>query len=328
MAYETGTATSHQDLYDKLIAFLTTNTDLVAEGQNWTQVWTAPVGAENETDTVLMGPGLSGTDAIYVALRLDSDVGADAYWIETRGATGFLANAEEYDGHVNPMPKAVRTFLDSGTMTYWFTASGRRFIVVVKISTTFEALYAGWFLPYATPLEYPYPMFIGGSAGPVDTDGPVNWRTINSNHTQFIDPYYNSGADYIEPSAWMMDPAGTWLRVGGSTGSETQVGILPPRSGGDYFFGSDSNDASYSLHPDFVLERMMSAYGGSRALIPCTLVEYLHTSQTYGILDGAYRCQGYSNAAENQILIDTHNYLVVPNVYRSNFGDYWAAFLE
>ena len=35
MASTTGTATSFQDIYDDLITFLTTDTDLVSAGQEW-----------------------------------------------------------------------------------------------------------------------------------------------------------------------------------------------------------------------------------------------------------------------------------------------------
>lgn len=242
-----------------------------------------------------------------------------------------MPDSEEYDEHINVTPSAVRTFLDSGTISYWFVANGRRFFAIAKISTTFEALYAGLFLPYATPLSYPYPLFIGGSAGPLDSDGPINWRTINSNHSQFIAPYYDSGAaSYVDPSAWLLDPSGNWLRVatsgGALNGSVAPCGIHPIQTGGDLF--NEDSSLQYSYSGRFVLKNLMDAYGGSRQMIPCTLVQYGTTSQTLGILDGAFRCQGYMNAAENLITVDAVDHLVIPNVYRSDFSDYWAMAME
>lgn len=325
MAVETGTATGGQDFYDKLISFLTTNTDLVAAGQEWSVVWQAPTGAENETDVVVRGPGLSGTNAVYVCMRYTANVSGDAYYISARGATGYLADSEEFDEHVNVTPSSVRMFLDSGTMSYTFVANGRRFVAIAKISTTFEAMYAGLFLPYATPLSYPYPLFIGGSAGPTDSDGPTNWRTINDNHSHFVEPHYNSGASFVDAGAWMLDPAGAWQRVA-CRGSTAPIGIHPVTNGGDYFLSAD--DSLYGYQPRFVLRNTMDAYGGDRILWPCTLIQYGSVTQTYGILEGAFRCQGYMNAAENLITYDSVDHMVIPNVYRSDLRDYWALAME
>lgn len=325
MAVETGTATGGLDFYNKLISFLTTNAELVSLGQDWSVVWNAPLGAENETDVVVRGPGLAGGDAVYVAMRYTANVAQDAYYISLRGATGFLPDSEEFDEHVNVTPASVRMFVDSGTHSYWFVANGRRFMAVAKISTTFEAMYAGLFLPYATPISYPYPMFIGGSAGPTDADGPINWRTINDNHSHFVEPYYDSGVHFVDTGAWMLNPAGSWLRVA-CLGSAAPCGIDPITTGGDYFKTSDSTLNCYD--PRFVLKNTIDAYGGDRILWPCTLVQYGDVSQTYGILDGAYRCQGFMNAAENLITYNTVNHLVVPNVYRSDLRDYWAMAME
>lgn len=327
MAVEIGTATDGLDFYNKLLAFLTTNTELVGLGQNWSIVWQAPVGAENETDVVVRGPGLAGGDAVYVAMRYTANVAQDAYYISIRGATGFLPDSEEFDEHINVTPASVRMFVDSGTHTYWFVANGRRFMAVAKISTTFEAMYAGLFLPYATPLSYPYPLFIGGSAGPTDTDGPINWRTINDNHSHFVEPHYNSGAAFVDSGAWMLNPAGSWLRVA-ARGSIAPVGIDPITSGGNYLPPDGGDAYSYGLPGKFVLQNTMDAFGGDRILWPCTLLQYGDVSQTYGILDGAYRCQGYMNAAENLITYNTVDHLVVPNVYRSDLRDYWAMAME
>lgn len=325
MAVETGIASSASDLYAKLISFLTTNADLVAANQEWAIAWDDPIPTENQTDIVLRGPGLSGQDQVYVCLRLYEDPIGDTFFIQCRGATGVLPNGQHYADHINVTPNYVRMFLDVGTMQYWFVANGRRFMVVVKISTNFEAMYAGLFLPYATPLSYPYPLFIGGSAGPIDGDGPFNWRSENSNHSHFVDPHYNSASSGgVEAGAWMMTPAGGWVRVCG-TGSNTNVCVHPVFTEGDYFFNETTSDA---YQANWVRTRIMDAYGGDRILIPVTLLQRTPNDQTYGILDGAFRCQGVANAAENLITVDGVDYIAVQNVYRSDFGDYWAMALE
>lgn len=326
MAVEIGTATDAADLYDKLISFLTTNADLVSAGQEWAIAWDSPAAYENQSDIVLRGPGLSGQDQVYVGMRLYQDPIGDTFFIQTRGMTGVLPTGLHYADHVNVTPSYVRMFLDVGTMSYWFVANGRRFMVVVKISTNFETMYAGLFLPYATPLSYPYPFFLGGSAGPIDSDGPFSWRSENANHSHFPWPhntnYYTTGA--IEANAWIIDPAGSWKRFANSGGTPSTPCVIGPEyTDGDYF---TSNDGWYD--PRFIMTRTMDAYGGDRILVPCTLIQKDPTDQTYGILDGAFRCQGVANSAENLITVDGLDHLVVQNVYRSDFNDYWAMALE
>lgn len=76
------------------------------------------------------------------------------------------------------------------------------------------------------------------------------------------------------------------------------------------------------------MNRLMDGYGGDRALIPCTLIQTNPTDQTYGVLDGAYRCQGYNNAAENLITVDAVDHLVIQNVFRTDTPDFWAMVME
>lgn len=327
MAVETGTAANPSDLYSKLVSFLTTNVDLVAAGQEWTVVWDTPGALYNQTDKVLRGPGLSGQDQVYVGLRLYEDTIGDTFYLECAGMTGVLPTGQHYRDHVNVMPNFVRMFTDVGTVSYWFVANGRRFIVVLKISTTFQTLYAGLFLPYATPLSYPYPMFIGGSAGNTDPDGPFNWRSVGDQHSHFMRPY--NGNDYssgqVDSGAWMIDPAGTWKRVAINGTGSTPVRIAPEHAGDDYF---NSRTTGYSFRAYRTMERLMDAYGGDRLLIPMTLVQLTPEDQTYGIIDGAFRCQGVANSAENLITIGGVDHLVVQNVYRTEFDQYWALALE
>lgn len=328
MAYETGTATSASDFYTKLISFLTTNADLVSAGQEWTTVWNTPAPEENQSDIVLRGPGLSGQDQVYIGMRLVEEPIEDTFYIEMVGMTGVLPNAIRFDAHVNVTPYNVRTFLDVGSMTYWFTATGRRFMAVAKVSTVFEAMYGGLFLPYATPLSYPYPLFIGGSAGHANGDSasPGSWRSEADNHSHFADPHriYSNSETRNASSAWMLDPAGSWKRVSNrGSASYSPCHIGPEYTEWDYAIDKNEEYGAW-----FIMERTMDAYGGDRILVPCTIVQSDPTEQTYGILDGAFRCQGVANAAENLITVDGVDHLVVQNVFRSGFGDYWAMALE
>ncbi len=334
MATESGTATSAADLYAKLTAFLTTNAALVAAGQAWVNVWNT---GTDPTDRVLRGPGLSNQDQVYVGMRLRQNVVADSYWIEAAGMTGILPVSTHYNEHINGTPANVRMFLDSGSMEYWFSANGRRFMVTVKISTVYETMYAGLFMPYANPLSYAYPFFIGASAGQsnkANGHGAESWRDEDLNHTHFFAPHYEPYPGYnvyhMEASAWLIDPAGQWLRVSSNTAITANTSVTsymhPGRTDGDYFTANEEDISYYQA--DFVMNRMMAGYGGIRALVPLTLIAVSPSDQTYGVLDGAFRCQGVANQAENVITNGGVNHLVVQNVYRTGFEDFWAMALE
>lgn len=330
MAYATGTAANYLDLFNKLKQFLTTNAALVSAGQNWSQVWSAPVGAPNTTDVVLSGPGLSGTDSVLVGLSLVADVPNDRFAIKMRGMTGVLANANAISGHVG-VSNEVGFYADSNPMTYHFMANGRRFMVVVKIATVFEAAYAGFFLPYALPANYPYPMFIGGTHGYQVRTNENSWRSVVDSHSHFTYPHQEwLGGGNGSTSAYMLDPLGQWLPVANLSGGDVTT---PHCTLGPQDFGDQQLDVSYETYYGAMgyndLRRQMTTYfGGGMALTPITIVQDQPQNQCYGILQGAFHCPGVGNASENIITSGGVNHLAVQNVFRTDIGSLWAAALE
>lgn len=323
MAFATGTATSHTDLFAKLKTFLTTNADLVAASQAWTTPWVAPGGAPNTTDIVLQGPGLAGGDAVLVGLSLVADVPNDSYVLYSRGMTGILTTGVAIADHVDRSP-LVGMYLDPNPMTYWFVANGRRFVVVVKISTTFQTMYGGLYLPYATPTVYPYPFFIGGTRGAQAGTVP-NWRSVDSDHTHFVSPASGGNAPLTrDTGAWMLDPAANWIRCwnNGPDLGNPKVGMGPEQ----LFDGMGvARFASLvQLGYENVRQRTSQCYGGDFMLSPITLVQQTPDDQTYGVLDGCFRVAGLNNAAENLVRVGGVDHLVVQNVFRTGTGDYWA----
>lgn len=322
MVTVTGTATDAQDLYDQLIAFLTTDATLVGAGEEWTIPWSGLSPYDN--DYVVMGPGLSGTDEIYVGMRLYSDTVADEHWIEFRGMTGIIGTGLTYDDHINVQPRPSRMFLDNSTMDYWFIANGRRFMVVLKISTVFESCYCGFFLPFGTPGEYPYPMFCGGTSGdyPGSTVQPESWREDVSGHSAF--PWPNSddhpnASSTLDSGCYSLSPDGTWLNY--SNYNKVQEGSIGMSKRGSYL--SSTSDDVY-LSPVALIYGLDDLYGGGKVLMPIHLFECSPGRQTFGVLQGAYRCQGRGMSAEDVITVGAVDHLVVQNVYRTSYDDYFA----
>lgn len=158
MAYETGTATDHDDLLDKLIAFLTT---ALASGQLWTVL--ADQTEDDQRCVYLRGPGLAGTDNIYVGIRVLTDDDGIVYHWELRGMAGYTSGAA-FEEHVG-VSSAYYMPLYKTSMTYHFFATGRHFKVAALVeSTVWANCYAGFILPYALPSEFPYPLFIGANS--------------------------------------------------------------------------------------------------------------------------------------------------------------------
>jgi hypothetical protein len=325
-AWVTGTATDDQDLFAKLVTFLTTNATLVTAGENWTEVWDHASG--DEGGIVLEGPGLAGTDQIYVGLRLLRDVPADAYAIECAGMTGYQAAAVELEDHVNVSTHMVRCFADSGSITYWFIASGRRFVVLTKITTVFSALYAGWFLPFGLPVEYPYPMFIGGAAGGYTggSSSPESWRDDVAGHSLFPWPSIDTFTGYLyKSSAHVLDAAGNWLELG-NTGEVVDGTVGPVFTRGNRY--STSGDTGAGFNPYEVFLQITDPYGGGKVIRPITLHHTQAGNQTFGVLDGVFRCQGVGIGAEDKITVGGIDHLVIQNAFRTNLDDYFCVGLD
>lgn len=333
MAYQTGTATDHVDLWDKLIAFLTTDPQLVAENQNWDIAWQPDSNSddtyENPTDILLRGPGLADSDDIYVAMRRDDSlIASDVCTWYVRGATGVVSSTKAFNGHVNMTPSSVKMFTRPNAMDYWFVASGRRFIVVVQVGTVYESLYAGFFLPYAEPAAYPYPMYIAGSCGSGGPNEATHWNSTRDDHVSIGYPTFDSGATGYNPTAYMLSPSGDWLSVAVNTTSAnahmgptfvgTGLGL-----GADLFANGGVNSYGYN---DFRL-RMGESYGEGFTLTPFTLVQANPGDQTWGVLDGVYHVPGRGQSIENIIQAENSVHVVFQNVFRTSLGAWWAVTL-
>lgn len=326
MAFETGTATDHTDLWNKLISFLTTNADLVAASQEWTQVWSDSSGFDQR---VLRGPGLAAQDQVFVGLRLYEDIPSDHYNIQMYGMTDIIGSVTQLEDHVN-VSNGVRVFADDTPMRYWFTANGRRFTITTQISTVYSSGYAGLLLPFALPTSYPYPLFIGGSAS-VDPDSGVDdWRSTSSNHSNYLQARRQDFNPVIESAAQLLDPAGAWLTViansNDSPDEYTDHVVTYPYGGtGNLNF---SQTSTQNFRPWIVLENTRELLGGDSILMPIILQVETPTPQVYGQLDGVLAVSGLNNAAENIITKNAVDHVVIQNAFRTAGDSYHVIALE
>ncbi len=165
MAYETGTITNasgsfslaHQNLLERLHDQLSDSTFMA--GDEWTVMRYVTTG---DHELILRGPGLSGTEEIFVGIKLYHDETNDYYNAKIAGFTGYApSNTFETQPGIsvqNGVP------LHNLSITYWLIANGQRFALAAKVGTpVYESFYLGKFLPYATPGQYPYPVCVIGA---------------------------------------------------------------------------------------------------------------------------------------------------------------------
>lgn len=319
MAHETGVATDHNDLWAKLIAFLTTNVDLVAAGEQWTQVWTA------SGDVVLQGPGADGDDEILVGLHLHSTPA-----LHVNMMTGLNMGATSFTGHVNCSPNPARAFLTNGEMVYWFTASGRRMILVIRIGTVYETIYAGKFFPYATEEDYAHPYFVGGSSS-ANNGSVIGPSNTSEGHAAFNWPFYGSG----QSSAYFMNPSDVWKPMSAPADlSEPAIdaSMWPSSVGVSWSFPTGSGSYGFRADPNehlAILRNMAPAYGGEVQLIPLSVMTFTSTYNAnnfmYGILDGAYAVGGKGLSVEQAVQNRGTDYMVLYDTFRTTSNERWLA---
>lgn len=287
MAVETGTATSHIDLLDKLRIFVSTNAALIAAGQEWA------VNRWASNELLLKGQGLSGTEEIFVGIRALDYAVADTYNWGVIGAKGFLSGSA-FNAQPSTSPE-VYTCLWNSSIQYWFIANGQRIIVVAKVSTTYHTVYLGKISPYGTPSHYPYPVYVGAE----ENTAGVRWSSTDGNYSSPLDPgYYGSLLCWTD---------GGWVSIDNKNLSQTSR-IWPYKD----------NNSSHTR-----IAEMKDGIDGSYQLLPLIMLRNSPLSAV-GELDGCYYVNGYNNASENTITIGTDSYLVVQNIFRTTSVDYAA----
>ena len=284
-------------------------------------------------ETYLKGPGLGGTDEIFIGFRTITEPIKSWYLIQVMGFTGYLAGelcCFNQPGSINIGTGSPFLSLWDQPMSYWITGSGRRVIFTFKVSTVYEAGYAGFILPYATPVQYPYPLAIGGTmcSGTYANYG-LKYDLVNAGHSVFCMPrgitahsQNETTAQVTDGTLFLLQPSGTWEAY--SNGPDT----MGPVSSSE----SIVRKTMHSVLPH-------GQWSGRYALLDCVGGGYLlQPHQLYhngplparfmGELDGTRQISGQNNASENTGTYNGHNYVVFQNAYRTAKTEYWAQLAE
>lgn len=168
---------------------------------------------------------------------------------------------------------------------YWLSVNGQRIALAMKVGTpVYEAAYVGKFLPYALPHQFPYPIVCGGMLDGVPA-------------TRFSEDTYSMPYKGDRVNMRMRDTDGTWR----------QIFCYPYSNDQDVIAGD----------PEALRET-----GGYYHLMPVELFD--PNNNLYGALDGIFFVTGFDNTVENTLTIDGVDYVVMQDVWRTGFNDYYA----
>lgn len=293
------------------------------------------------SEVLLKATGNSGTENIYSGIRAEYDSGNGWYNLFLMGFTGYNSAITDFF----QQPGAITGYADANpmicpmvpcwdtSMPYWFSANGRSFKFGVKVSTSFEGGYLGFFLPYAAPNQYPYPMAVGGSLIPTNGNRGVEWRYSYNyyKHSVFPIPAATSPTvNNTDSTLYIRLPDGTWRSTGQRSNisdpnfiTRMTMGTVPPFTTAGPAIGVWPNCVHSTTVGDGNLP-YREVLGGGYIFQPLILAQRSPTSAIWGELDGVYSVSGFNNAAENTTTFNGINHIILQNVARTEVQEYWA----
>lgn len=264
---------------------------LTTAGQNWDliRIYTS-TGIKRH---FFRGHGTAGTDQIFVNMYISDNSGSDIYNLGIMGATGHLLGDDTTTNQPGASSAVYMLLLSGSSIPYWFIANGRRFMVVAKVATVYECMYAGFILPTGTPSEYPYPLAVGGCQ-----DASVRYSDASADHSAF----FKSVAALL-----LRTKDGTWIN------QENQYINCRPYQG--------------TLYSNIYNITILKGIDGTYVVFPVTLTDS-YPKNVYGDFEGVFAISGESNASENIAQISGVDYLVVQNTFRTSINEFAAFKLE
>ncbi len=113
--------------------------------------------------TFLYNNGATGEEPVWIGLDTYQSVSSGYYNVAVGVANGYLPSQDYYN---QPQMKRIGVPLFYDRIDYWIHVNARRIVFVCKVAQGYyEHGYMGRFIPYASALQQPYPVFVGGMFG-------------------------------------------------------------------------------------------------------------------------------------------------------------------
>ena len=259
------------------------------------------------TETLTGGSWISttlvgGLDSnVYVNIHRFSNEPTDARNWQFKYAINF-DTAQDFNNQPGTHSQGVYyTMTDNVAMPFRIIANARRFIVITQSVLAFNACYLGFYLPYATPSEMPYPICVGGNSITSTNNSQVTNYTMGNFYDGMIGGLIVRHVD------------GTHISFG-SYGNSTS-GSRPTTSiaANNFPYDQTSSGANYLL-----LDNEESGGSNSWPLLSQILYTTSNNGNVYGELEGVFFVPNRNNFTNNIITIDSVDYLVLQNTYRSS----------
>lgn len=293
MAVYNGTANSVLELLQGVVSFLTDSANF-DEGLAWQLI--SPATVDAITDAVILKGVGDGEDEIYIGMKISTS-GAQAD-IVLNGYAGYDAGLgwDEQPGCVSVAKRPTLPLATDTFMSYWLSANSSRFILVVELSTQYEAAYLGLMQPLAIENQYPYPLVVGGSA----FEG-VAWTDSSTDHSAFVCPGTGTNTSLV-----LRRPDGSWRTGKNQTLGELNVwptNIAPVRT--LTVFDDVLTLENVNMYPFYLYETDPGGMAGQ--------------------LDGIYWIGNREDlATKDTIVYDSKTYKVFNNVQRRDNDSYFA----
>lgn len=296
-------------------AFVATDAFTFAVAPKW-----ASKRRTSGVEMIWQAPGNGGMDAIIVGAKIFSDPTGDYYNWRLGGfqafdtALSFTQQAGYVGGSGTTQLKCspILTLWNS-SIPFWFVANGRRVIVVAKVSSVYAVAYLGLMSSYMAPGAFPLPLVVGGnlafhngafSGEPGTTSPNFRWSYSGDEMRAFPICGVNAmGFDADSPLRLLL-PSGQWRGFSNASGEAT-FGKVWPYCG--------VTPANWDWRPNL---------DGGYPLLPVVLADNI--PNVYGELEGVKAITGFSQGAENLVVVNGITYLVVQNVFRNTKADFFA----
>lgn len=114
----------------------------------------------NNLEVIWKAPGLSGLEEIFFGIKTYQSIASDYYNFKIGAFTGYVPGNSFETQAGNSTILGIPLW--NQVIPYTLVANGQRLIIHAKVETMYETAYLGKYLPYATPVQYPYPVIAAG----------------------------------------------------------------------------------------------------------------------------------------------------------------------
>lgn len=175
-------------------------------------------------ELIVMAPGLSGTEQIFCGIYCYQSSDADYYNLAVATMKGYVdANSFLTQPGISPV---LGVPAHNQRIDYWLSVNGQRLNVAMKVGTpVYESFGIGKFFPFASPGQYPQPLFAAGMLTSTSAT-----RYSETTHTMPWKGNRNNLRMHFNDGAWKTPLATPW-------GNSTMANSVRPA------------ETSYALYP-------------------------------------------------------------------------------